>query len=84
MVDGFLKGIGNLINLTLSFNIICSYIFYPLAWLMGVPTVDCLQVASLIGTTIVVNEFAAYAQLGVMIREGTLSARSITIATFSR
>lgn len=83
MVDGFLKGIGNLINLTLSFNIICSYIFYPLAWLMGVPTVDCLQVASLIGTKIVVNEFAAYAQLGVMIREGTLSARSITIATYA-
>ncbi len=83
MVDGFLSGIGKLIDVTLSFNIICSYIFYPFAWLMGVPTADCLEVASLIGTKIVVNEFAAYAQLGVMIREGALSARSITIATYA-
>ena len=28
MVDGFLSGIGKLIDVTLSFNIICSYIFY--------------------------------------------------------
>lgn len=83
MVDGFLSGIGKLIDVSLSFNLICSYIFYPFAFLMGVPMADCLQVASLIGTKIVVNEFAAYAQLGVMIREGSLSARSITIATYA-
>ena len=83
MVDGFLQGIGNLIDLPLSFNIICSYIFYPLAWLMGVSSDDCLDVASLIGTKIIVNEFAAYAQLGVLIREGHLSERSITIATYA-
>ena len=50
---------------------------------MGTPPSDCLQVGSLIGTKIIVNEFAAYAQLGVMIQEGNISPRAITIATIA-
>lgn len=62
---------------------ITSYIFYPIAWLMGVPTEDCFNVASLIGTKIIVNEFAAYAQLGKLIEEDNISPRATTISTFA-
>lgn len=83
MLDGFLSGIGNLIDLELSFKIICSYVFYPFAWLMGVDADDTFAVAGLLGTKLFVNEFAAYAELGGMIAAGELSRRSITIATYA-
>ena len=85
MLDGFLAGLGAWIDLPeLSLDLICSFVFYPVAWLMGVPIADCFQVASLLGTKIIVNEFAAYAKLGVLVREGLLSEpRSITIATYA-
>ena len=66
-----------------SFLTITSYLFYPVAWLMGVPPADCLNVGSLIGTKIIVNEFAGFAVLGNMIKEGTISDKSATIATYA-
>ena len=42
---------------------ICSYVLYPFAWVMGTPTVDCRQVASLIGIKTFTNEFIAYKEL---------------------
>ena len=83
MVDGFLAGIGSLIDVPLSFVIITSYLFYPVAWLMGVPPADCLSVGSLIGTKIIVNEFAGFYLLGTMITEGTISDKAATIATYA-
>jgi pyrimidine nucleoside transport protein len=83
MLDGFLDVFGNLINIELSFKIICSYIFFPFAWLMGTDAADTKAVAGLLGTKLFVNEFAAYAELGGMIAAGELSQRSITIATYA-
>jgi len=83
MVDGFLAGIGSLIDVPLSFATITSYLFYPVAWLMGVPPDDCLSVGTLIGTKIIVNEFAGFYALGKMIEEGTISDKAATIATFA-
>lgn len=40
----------------LSLSLIFSYLFYPLAWLMGVPKPDILKVAGLLGTKLVQNE----------------------------
>ena len=45
-----------------------QYIFWPLAFLMGVDIDDCKVVSKLIGTKIFVNEFVAYSQLGKSIR----------------
>ncbi|EJK71558.1 hypothetical protein THAOC_06985 [Thalassiosira oceanica] len=50
---------------------------------MGVPPADCLSVGSLIGTKIVVNEFAGFYLLGNMIDEGTISDKAATIATYA-
>lgn len=83
MINGWLVGIGSLIDLDLTFVMITSYIFYPFAWLLGVEPNDCLEVGSLLGTKIIVNEFVAYAQLGELIKAGSISARSTTIATFA-
>lgn len=47
----------------LTFQYICSYVFYPLAFLMGVDVVDCRRVAELIGIKTFINEFVAYTAL---------------------
>ena len=83
MLDGFLLGIGSLINVELSFALICGYAFYPVAWLMGVPPQDCTAVASLLGSKIFVNEFVAFTQLSTLIENGEITAKSVTIATYA-
>ncbi|KAK3594924.1 hypothetical protein CHS0354_009308 [Potamilus streckersoni] len=44
----------------LSFQLICSYILYPVAFFMGTAPEDCRKVAELIGIKIFTNEFIAY------------------------
>jgi len=56
-------------------------IFYPVAWLIGVPGKDCGAVGALLGTRTVINELVAYSDLGVM--KAALDPRSFTIATFA-
>jgi CNT family concentrative nucleoside transporter len=60
---------------------ILGWIFYPIAWVMGVPGHDTNTIAGLLGTRMVLNEFIAYAQLGPL--KATLDPVSFTIATFA-
>ncbi len=46
-----------------SLKTLFSTIFWPLAWLMGVPNQDCGQFSYLIGMKISLNEFFAYSEL---------------------
>jgi CNT family concentrative nucleoside transporter len=55
----------------------------PLAWLMGVPWADAARVGNLLGVKLSLNEFVAYATLGVYLQEGVISERATTIATFA-
>ena len=50
---------------------------------MGVEWEDCEKVARLLGTKTILNEFIAYKELGVLIKAGQLSNRSIVIATYA-
>ena len=50
------------------FQIICSYVFMPFAFIMGVAWDDCFEVAELLGIKTFVNEFAAYEQLSKLIK----------------
>ena len=50
-----------------------------MAYLIGVPSDDVENVARLIGLKTVVNEFAAYEQLGVLVENGEISARAEAI-----
>src|SRR6266496_377315 len=60
---------------------ILGWVFYPVAWVMGVPGHDTNTIAGLLGTRMVLNEFIAYAQLGTL--KATLDPVSFTIATFA-
>ncbi|KAH9524811.1 hypothetical protein Btru_027928 [Bulinus truncatus] len=52
----------------LTFELICSYILYPVALFMGTEPEDCRQVAELVGIKTFTNEFIAYQQLAVLIK----------------
>ncbi|XP_023339611.1 sodium/nucleoside cotransporter 1 [Eurytemora carolleeae] len=76
----------------LSFQILLGYLFWPLAWIMGVRAEDCLVVAKLIGMKLLVTELPAFQELGIIKKACgldetsdlcTLEERSITICTFA-
>jgi len=50
-------------NRMLSLQWLFSRCLWPLAWVMGVPSIDCSNVARLIGFKTVINEFVAYAEM---------------------
>lgn len=58
-------------------------IFSPLAYLMGVPWKDAMDVGNLLGIKIAVNEFVGYAELAKHVAAQDLSPRSLTIATYA-
>ncbi|MFZ3200457.1 MAG: nucleoside transporter C-terminal domain-containing protein [Candidatus Acidiferrales bacterium] len=60
---------------------VLGWIFWPVAWLIGIPRGDCSTIANLLGLRMVTNELIAFQRLGPMAT--TLSARSFTIATFA-
>jgi len=60
---------------------IFGWVFAPVAWVIGIPWRDCLNIGNLLGTRMVVNEVVAFQQLGAL--KGALDPRSFTIATFA-
>lgn len=52
----------------LTFQLICSYVLWPFAFLMGVDQGDCGKVAELLGVKTFVNEFVAYTSLSKLIK----------------
>ena len=47
----------------MSFQQILGYVFYPLAWLIGIPLSDALNAGSIMATKLVANEFVAMIEL---------------------
>jgi concentrative nucleoside transporter, CNT family len=70
------------LGLKLSFEQILGWAFAPLAWLIGIPSAECVQAGSLLGVKTVLNELVAYLQLG-QIPPGGLSERSRLILTYA-
>ncbi len=75
LVDWPLSALGT------SLSEILGYLFLPIAWLIGIETADLLQVGSLLGTKIALNEFLAYTEL--LRIQDSLSPRSVTLATYA-
>jgi len=67
----------------LSFEKICGWVLYPIAWLMGTPSSDCDSLGELLGIKVIVNEFVAYDKLRGKYCGGDLSARGVLIATYA-
>ena len=55
----------------------------PIAWVIGVPWHDAVQVGSLIGEKIILNEFIAYLDLARLIPQQVLSEKAIIISTYA-
>lgn len=62
---------------------IMGYLFWPLAFLMGVPVEDCSGVAALLGEKVILNEFVAYVHLAEQLADGRLGSRATVIATYA-
>lgn len=85
-LGNFLVGwAGGLVGLDLTIEKILGAVFAPLAFLMGVPVADMLEVGGLIGVKTVLTEFIAYLQLAqtLGVPEPVLSPRGAVIATYA-
>ena len=93
LINYLFLGAGNLLGINawlqahygqpLSLQLIFGVVLRYLAIGIGVPVRDAFQFGSLIGTKVVLNEFVAYIDLVGMIKNGMLSPKGITMATYA-
>jgi CNT family concentrative nucleoside transporter len=93
LINYLFLGAGNLLGINvwlqahygqpLSLQLIFGVVLRYLAIGIGVPTRDAFHFGSLIGTKVVLNEFVAYIDLVGMIKNGMLSPKGITMATYA-
>jgi len=85
-------GLNELINTSTGGNYTClcleyilGMLFAPIAWLLGVPSGEIVQVGQLLGTKTVINEVVAYVNLSSIQQssELALSPKSVIIATYA-
>ena len=75
--------------LGISFQQILGYVFYPLAWLIGIPAEEALKAGSIMATKLVANEFVAMIELKKIAAElsprglGILSVFPVSFANFA-
>lgn len=70
-------------NRPLSLELVFGLVLQFVAFAIGVPWQDALNVGSLMGIKTVLNEFVAYSRLSDMIAAKMLSPKAITIATYA-
>ena len=93
LINYLFTGLGNLLNVNaylmaqfgqpLSLQLIFGVILRYLAIGIGVPVTDAFQFGSLIGTKVVLNEFVAYVDLVGLIKQGVLTPKGVTMATYA-
>ena len=74
---------GRFIGLTMEY--ILGLAFAPVAWLLGVPSQDIMEIGQLLGKKTVLNEVIAYADLAAFEQSGSvqLHPKSVLIATYA-
>lgn len=93
LLNAVLGGIGEMTGLNavlmqqfnrpLSLELVFGLVLQFVAFAIGVPWQDALNVGSLMGIKTVLNEFVAYSKLADMISAKALSPKAITIATYA-
>ncbi len=82
MGNGILGVVGGWVGLEgLTLQALVGYIFWPLAWAMGVPAAECTEVGQLLGIKTILNEFVAYLEMSAIADH--LSYRSMVIVTYA-
>ncbi|KAJ9081097.1 hypothetical protein DSO57_1018256 [Entomophthora muscae] len=67
----------------LTLELIGSYLFWPFAWLVGIPSRDCLKIGELLATKLFTNEFIAYDNLQAISKKSEITNRSIVLSTYA-
>ena len=85
LLNGLIGWAGGIVGWEdLSIQLLLGWLLAPLAWIMGVPWGDAVEIGSLLGIKTVLNEFVAYLQLaGSLQQDTTLEPRSVVIATYA-
>jgi CNT family concentrative nucleoside transporter len=93
MINYLLTGLGALLGVNayltahfgqpLSLQLVLGVVLRYLAIGIGVPIADAFHFGSLFGTKVVLNEFVAYVDLVGLIKQGVLSPKGITMATYA-
>lgn len=60
-----------------------GWLFYPFAWLMGIPVSECQKAGELLGIKTVTNEFLAYEQLARWDKAREISPRTVMILSYA-
>ncbi|KAF9145214.1 hypothetical protein BGX30_009960 [Mortierella sp. GBA39] len=81
LANGFLGWIFDFYGVDISIEKIASWILYPLAWLIGIPTVDLTDAAEAMGIKFILNEFAAFAMFTGKV--ATLQPRTALLTTYA-
>jgi len=87
MIDYPLNALGGLIGFeewtgrSLNLATLLGYVLSPMAWVIGVPWAEAVDVGGLIGQKIVTNEFVAYTAL--MEVQDTLSPKAVLVSTYA-
>lgn len=70
LLNGMLSGIGGWFNFPqLSLELMLGWVFAPVAWLIGVPWSEANVAGSFIGQKLIINEFVAYLNFGVYLKD---------------
>ena len=84
LINFIIGAIGGLFGFPeLSFQWILGKLFSPLAFVMGVPTVDISAAGSLLVQKIILNEFVAYSELANLITLDVLQPKTVMILTYA-
>jgi CNT family concentrative nucleoside transporter len=94
LVNYLLGGLGDLLNVNefliaefgqpLSFQLIIGLVLQFVAFGIGVPWEDALNFGSLLGVKIVLNEFVAYTEMGVLVELGKIiNEKTILMLTYA-
>jgi CNT family concentrative nucleoside transporter len=93
LLNYLFAGLGDLIHVNayliahfgmpLSLQLIFGVVLRYLAIGIGVPVADAFHFGSLLGTKVVLNEFVSYIDLVGLIKQGAMSPKGITMATYA-
>ena len=82
LINGMFSGVSEWFGLPeITLQKILGYIFAPVAFLLGIPWSETINVGSLIGQKIILNEFVAYVDFVAM--KESLSPHAQVVATFA-
>jgi len=81
---GDITGLNSMLHTSeLRIETLLGWLLAPMAFIVGVPWADAVNMGSLVGTKVVLNEFVAYLQLSEMVSQSVLTPKTITMATFA-